>query len=152
MQRAVFGAGCFWRVQVEFDAVPGVEATCVGYAGGAVAEPTYQQVCTDKTGHAEVIEIIFDPNQVSYTTLLKKFFEMHDPTQLNRQGPDIGTQYRSVIFVSTEAQSEEAHAMIAEELQHRHVVTRIEELAEFWPAEDYHQKYLEKRGQTSCSL
>lgn len=152
METALFGAGCFWGVQAEFDALPGVISSRVGYAGGEVQNPTYQQVCTDSTGHAEVVEVIFDPAQLAYETLLRRFFDLHDPTQLNRQGPDIGTQYRSVIFATTEAQRRSAEIIKAEELTRRPVVTTIEPALVFWPAEDYHQKYLEKRGRGACRL
>ena len=152
MEKAMFGAGCFWGVQAEFDALPGVISSRVGYAGGVRDNPTYEQVCTDSTGHAEVVEVIFDPTRLAYEALLRRFFDLHDPTQLNRQGPDIGTQYRSVIFVMDEAQRTSAEAVKAEELTCRPVVTTIETAPTLWPAEDYHQKYLEKRGRTSCHL
>ncbi len=152
MEKAMFGAGCFWGVQAEFDALPGVISSRVGYAGGVRDNPTYEQVCTDSTGHAEVVEVVFDPTRLAYETLLRRFFDLHDPTQLNRQGPDIGTQYRSVIFVMDEAQRTSAEAVKAKELTRRPVVTTIETAPTFWPAEDYHQKYLEKRGRTSCHL
>ncbi len=149
METAIFGAGCFWGVQLEFDAVEGVTQTRVGYAGGTVNAPTYEQVCTGRTGHAEIIEILFDPSKVSYGSLVRLFFDLHDPTQLNRQGVDIGTQYRSAIFVTSEAQRAVAEAIKAEI---RGAITLIETHTVFWPAEDYHQKYLAKRGKSSCGV
>ncbi len=154
MEKAIFGAGCFWGVQVAFDHMPGVLSTSVGYSGGKRERPTYEQVCSSATGHAEVIEVNFDPAQVSYQQLVEKFFDLHDPTQLNRQGPDIGTQYRSVIFYTTpeqQAVAEQVKLTLAP--QHsRPIVTVIEPAQTFWPAEEYHQKYLEKRGRGSCAI
>jgi len=154
MERATFGAGCFWGVQAAFDRLKGVKETQVGYAGGILANPTYQDVCTGKTGHAEVVQVDFDPAEVSYDALLDAFWECHDPTQVNRQGPDVGTQYRSVIFFHSPEQ--EAAARAAKERQDqngahpRPVATAIEKAGPFWRAEEYHQKYLEKRGLAYC--
>ena len=141
IEKATFGAGCFWGVEAAFAAIPGVTATAVGYGGGTLSKPTYKDVCTDQTGHAEVVEIDFDPGKVSYGQLLDAFFELHDPTTLNRQGPDWGTQYRSVIFFHSPEQEAQARA-------------KIEQLTAeaFWRAEDYHQRYLEKRGLASCHI
>jgi peptide-methionine (S)-S-oxide reductase len=156
MAQATFGAGCFWGVEVAFRQVPGVSDAAVGYAGGAVADPSYQQVCTGRTGHAEVVQVEYDPAQVSYEQLLDVFFANHDPTQLNRQGPDVGTQYRSVIFYHDEAQAQAARA--AKEALHasgryrRPVVTEIVPFSNFFRAEEYHQRYLEKRGLASCAV
>ena len=154
--KATFGAGCFWGVEADFRRVHGVTSTAVGYAGGPVANPTYEQVCTDRTGHAEVVEVEFDAERVSYDELLDVFWRAHDPTQLNRQGPDVGTQYRSVIFVHDDEQRQAAEASKrAEEQSGRHsrpVVTSIEPAPTFWAAEDYHQRYLEKRGLASCHV
>ncbi|HEY1962321.1 MAG TPA: peptide-methionine (S)-S-oxide reductase MsrA [Rhizomicrobium sp.] len=155
MEKATFGAGCFWGVEHFFREVPGVSAAVSGYAGGNVDHPTYKQVCTDRTGHAEVVEVTFDPAKVSYATLVDLFFKMHDPTQMNRQGPDIGSQYRSVIF----ARSPEQERIAREELAkaqasgryRRPIATSIEPEKPFWPAEDYHQRYFEKHG-GSCHV
>jgi peptide-methionine (S)-S-oxide reductase len=156
MEQATFGAGCFWGVEAAFAEVPGVKETAVGYMGGSLEKPTYQDVCTDRTGHAEVVHLTFDPAQVSYEQLLDKFFALHDPTQWNRQGPDYGTQYRSVIFYHTPEQERAAYAA-KENLQasgkfSRKVVTQIVPASTFWLAEDYHQKYLQKRGLTHCHI
>jgi len=154
MEKATFGAGCFWGVQLAFDQLFGVQSTSVGYSGGKRANPTYEQVCSDATGHAEVVEITFDPAQISYERLVEKFFTLHDPTQLNRQGPDVGSQYRSVIFYHSAEQqrtAEEVKTRIAP-LHGRPVVTVIEPAQPYWPAEDYHQKYLEKRGRGACHI
>ena len=156
MEKATFGAGCFWGVQTTFDQVPGVIETSVGYEGGSLERPTYQQVCTDRTGHAEVLEITFNPEQVDYQKLLEIFFEAHNPTQLNRQGPDHGTQYRSVIFYHSPEQQRAATAIIARLTAARRfpqpIVTQVVPAATFWPAEEYHQKYLEKRGMSNCHI
>jgi peptide-methionine (S)-S-oxide reductase len=152
-QKATFGAGCFWGVEAAFRRLDGVVATSVGYAGGRVANPTYQQVCYDDTGHAEVVEVTYDDEQISYEELLDVFWAEHDPTQLNRQGPDIGDQYRSVIFVHDPEQRTAAEAS-RERIQARFsrpVVTQIEDAPAFWEAEDYHQRYLERRGLASCT-
>jgi peptide-methionine (S)-S-oxide reductase len=156
MAQATFGAGCFWGVEVAFRQVPGVIDAAVGYAGGTVADPSYQQVCTGRTGHAEVVQVEYDPARVSYEQLLDVFFANHDPTQLNRQGPDVGTQYRSVIFYHDEAQAEAARAA-KEALQasgryRRPVMTEILPFSNFFRAEEYHQRYLEKRGLASCAV
>jgi peptide-methionine (S)-S-oxide reductase len=154
VETAAFGAGCFWQVEVEFRNTPGVLDALVGYMGGQVENPTYEQVCTDRTGHAEVVEVKFDPEEVSYEQLLDVFWRLHDPTQLNRQGPDVGTQYRSAIFVSSDEQRRAAEASRERE-QHDHkrpIATTIEPATTFWPAEDYHQRYLEKRGLATCRI
>jgi peptide-methionine (S)-S-oxide reductase len=156
METATFGAGCFWGVQTAFDCIPGVLETAVGYEGGTLEHPSYREVCTDRTGHAEVVQVRFDPAKVSFSTLLDTFFQEHDPTQLNRQGPDHGTQYRSVIFYHSPEQQQQAQATI-ERLQQekrfsRPIVTQVVPASTFWPAEEYHQKYLEKRGAVSCHI
>ena len=156
MEKATFGAGCFWGVQASFDRISGVVETKVGYEGGTLENPTYRDVCTDLTGHAEVLEITFDPSRVSYQQLLLAFFSEHDPTQLNRQGPDHGTQYRSVVFYHSPEQQQVATATIArltaEHKFSKPIVTQVVPAETFWPAEEYHQKYLEKRGATSCHI
>ena len=153
-EKATFGAGCFWGVEVEFRNVPGVVDAAVGYEGGTVPNPTYEQVCRKGTGHAEVVEVEFDPAEVSYEELLDTFFELHDPTQLNRQGPDVGDQYRSVVFTQSAEQEQAARAARdrAQERFDRPVVTAIEPASEFWRAEEYHQQYLVKRGVASCRI
>ena len=153
-EKATFGAGCFWGVEAEFRRMEGVTDTAVGYAGGTKERPTYEEVCSDRTGHAEVVEVTFDPERVSYGDLLDTFWRSHDPTQLNRQGPDIGTQYRSVIFVHSEEQRDAAERSknAVAERHPRPVVTQIEDAPTFWEAEDYHQQYLEKRGLASCTV
>ena len=156
MQKATFGAGCFWGVEEAFRQIKGVTTTRVGYMGGTMTNPTYHDVCTGRTGHAEVIEVEYDPFQVSYDELLKVFGDIHDPTQLNRQGPDVGAQYRSAIFFHTPEQEAAARAS-KERLQssgryNRPIVTEITPASEFWMAEEYHQQYLAKRGQKSCQL
>jgi peptide-methionine (S)-S-oxide reductase len=156
MDKATFGAGCFWGVEAAFRRVPGVTATAVGYAGGTTQNPTYEDVCSDATGHAEVVEVTFDPAKVSYEQLLNVFWENHDPTQLNYQGPDYGTQYRSVIFIHSPQQQAAAEAskvhLEASGRFRRPVVTQILPAAPFYRAEEYHQQYLEKRGRTHCHL
>jgi peptide-methionine (S)-S-oxide reductase len=156
METATFGAGCFWGVEARFQQVPGVIETAVGYEGGELDNPTYKDVCTDRTGHAEVVEVKFDPAQVSYQRLLDLFFELHDPTQLNRQGPDWGAQYRSVIFFHSPEQEATAKATIArlteQKTFRKPVVTQVVPAQSFWRAEEYHQKYLEKRGALSCHI
>ena len=153
---ATFGAGCFWGVEETFRQLPGVKNTAVGYMGGTTANPTYKDVCTDATGHAEVVQIEFDPAEISYAELLKVFWEHHDPTTPNRQGPDYGSQYRSVIFYHTPAQASEAHAAQAvlekSKKWPRSIVTQIVPAHIFYPAEDYHQRYLAKRGLESCEI
>lgn len=156
MEKATFAAGCFWGVEATFRSTPGVASTRVGYTGGTLKNPTYQDVCADHTGHAEAVEVTYDPARVSYEDLLKIFWENHDPTTLNRQGPDAGTQYRSAIFWHNPAQEAAARAS-KERLEksgahRRPVVTEIIPAAEFWQAEDYHQQYLEKRGLTHCHI
>lgn len=154
-QRAMFGAGCFWGVEDAFRQVPGVTAAAVGYAGGETDEPNYKQVCTGQTGHAEVVYVEFDPDQVDYDQLLDVFFAIHDPTQVDRQGPDVGTQYRSVIFYYDEDQETLAAAKMAE-LEFagsfkRRIATQLEPAPTFWRAEDYHQQYAAKHGH-SCAI
>jgi len=152
-KKATFGAGCFWGVEAAFRRTQGVTGTKVGYAGGPVDNPTYEQVCSDTTGHAEVVEVTYDDEQVPYEQLLAIFWAEHDPTQLNRQGPDVGSQYRSVIFVHDEEQraAAEASREAVQARSTRPVVTTIEDAPPFWEAEDYHQQYLEKRGLASCT-
>ena len=152
--KATFGAGCFWGVEAAFRRVDGVTGTEVGYAGGTVDDPTYAEVCRHGTGHAEVVQVTYDPDRVPYEQLLAVFWAEHDPTQLNRQGPDVGDQYRSVVFVHDEAQRAAATAS-RDRVQSRYarpVVTQIEDAPRFWPAEDYHQRYLEKRGLATCHV
>lgn len=155
MEKALFGAGCFWGVEHFFREVPGVRDAVSGYAGGTVDHPTYKQVCTDRTGHAEVVEVTFDPAKVSYATLVDLFFKMHDPTQLNRQGPDLGTQYRSAIFTRSPEQERVAGEELAKAQApgryKRPIATSIEPAKPFWPAEEYHQRYFEKNG-GSCHI
>jgi len=151
VEKALFAAGCFWGVEEAFRKLKGVKQTTVGYMGGTLARPTYERVCSGDTGHAETVEVEFDPAEVSYDRLLEVFFENHDPTQVNRQGPDVGDQYRSAIFPRSPAQEAAARAA-RERLEKsgrfaRPVATRIETANEFWRAEDYHQQYFEKRGQ-----
>jgi peptide-methionine (S)-S-oxide reductase len=152
-KKATFGAGCFWGVEAAFRQIDGVTATAVGYEGGTLENPTYEDVCSHTTGHAEVVEVTYDPEQVSYEDLLKVFWGKHDPTQLNRQGWDVGDQYRSVVFVHDDEQQEAALRSKAEEQAHysQPVVTQIEPAQTFHEAEDYHQQYLEKRGQSTCT-
>ena len=156
MEKATFGAGCFWGIEAAFRQVDGVKSTAVGYMGGTLKDPTYQDVCSSKTGHAEVVQVEFDPAQVSYEHLLSVFWENHDPTTLNRQGPDIGPQYRSAIFFHTPQQEAAAKASkdaIARSVRyHRPVVTEVTPAPEFWRAEEYHQQYLEKRGVSHCRI
>jgi peptide-methionine (S)-S-oxide reductase len=155
-EKATFAAGCFWHVQYDFDQIPGVISTTVGYTGGTTENPTYKQVCTDKTGHAEAVEIIYDPNKVSYEKLLDVFFENHNPTTKNRQGPDFGTQYRSAIFYHNPEQQKAALAKIDELSKSGKfsspIVTEVRPARPFYKAEDYHQKYLEKRDLKSCPV
>ncbi len=156
MEKATLGAGCFWHVEEVFRQAPGVVFTQVGYMGGTRENPTYEEVCSHTTGHAEVVEVTFDPARISYGELLRIFWECHDPTQLNRQGPDVGSNYRSVIFYHSPEQAAKAHASLKREEesgQHRRpIVTRIEPAATFWRAEEYHQQYVAKHGEASCSL
>ncbi|MDA2913632.1 peptide-methionine (S)-S-oxide reductase MsrA [Acidobacteriia bacterium AH_259_A11_L15] len=156
MPKATFSAGCFWGVEAALRNVKGVTATAVGYSGGTLKNPTYEDVCTGRTGHAEVVQVEYDPAQVSYEELLDVFWEIHNPTTLNRQGPDVGTQYRSAIFFHTPEQ-EAAAGVSKENLQasgrcQRPIVTEITPAAEFYRAEEYHQQYLEKRGQAHCQF
>ena len=156
MEKATFGAGCFWGVEFRFRQVKGVTSTAVGYMGGTLDHPTYQDVCTDRTGHAEVVQVEFDPTVVSYNQLLQTFWKNHNPTTPNQQGPDVGTQYRSVIFFHSPEQEKAARAS-KEKLEQdkvftRPIVTEIVPAQEFWRAEEYHQQYLEKRGLAHCSI
>ena len=154
MKKATFGAGCFWGVEATFRRVPGVIDAAVGYAGGHTENPTYKEVCTDRTGHAEVVQVEYDPAKVSYAQLLDVFWSAHDPTQVNRQGPDYGTQYRTVIFYHDDEQKAEAEAskqyLDASGRFSRPIATQIVPAAPFYRAEDYHQRYLEKRGLENC--
>jgi len=156
MAKAIFAAGCFWGVEATFRQVPGVVSTRVGYIGGHTANPTYKEVCTDGTGHAEAVEIEYDPARVSYDQLLDIFWENHDPTQLNRQGPDWGTQYRSAIFFTSPEQEQAAKTSKQKREKsgayRKPIVTQIVPQAPFYAAEDYHQQYLEKRGLASCHI
>ena len=150
LEKATFGAGCFWGVEYQYRKIPGVIEAFSGFAGGHVENPTYKQVCYDATGHAEVIQVTFDPAKVSYRTLVEYFFRMHNPTQVNRQGPDIGDQYRSVIFTHSEEQrriaQEVKDALTAAKTYARPIATQIEGEKPFWKAEEYHQRYYEKKG------
>jgi len=153
---ATFGAGCFWGVEAGFRKVPGVLETAVGYSGGKLENPTYKDVCTDTTGHAEVVQVTFDPEKLSYEHLLEVFFRLHDPTQVNRQGPDSGKQYRTAIFFHSPEQEATARrvkqALEASKKFARPIATEISPAATFWRAEEYHQRYLEKRGVESCHI
>ena len=153
-QKATFAGGCFWQVEADYRRVPGVVRTEVGYIGGHTEDPNYQEVCTDTTGHAEATEVEFDPDRVSYEDLLGVFWRIHDPTQVNRQGPDVGTQYRSAIFTHDEEQAIAAKRSLADAQARfpRPIATEIVPAGPFWRAEEYHQRYLEKRGQASCTL
>jgi peptide-methionine (S)-S-oxide reductase len=153
-EKATFGAGCFWGVEAAFRRTPGVKSTAVGYSGGQFPNPTYKDVCSGRTGHAEVVQVEYDPSQVSYDDLLNVFWEEHDPTTMNRQGPDVGAQYRSAVFFHTPEQEAAAKAS-KEHAQSRfknRIVTEITPASEFYPAEDYHQQYLEKRGLATCTI
>lgn len=156
MEKATFAAGCFWGTEQTFRTAPGVLEATSGYIGGEVKNPTYEQVCSGRTGHAEAVEVEFDPEEVSYDSLLNIFWENHNPTTLNRQGPDSGEQYRSGVFYHSPEQREIALASReALELSGKWddpIVTSIEEAGQFWPAEEYHQRFLEKRGQASCHI
>jgi methionine-S-sulfoxide reductase len=152
-RKATFGAGCFWGVEAAFRRLDGVTKTEVGYEGGRLDRPTYEDVCSHTTGHAEVVEVTYDPERISYDELLDVFWRKHDPSQLDRQGWDVGDQYRSVVFVHDEEQRGAAEASKErEQARHRRpIVTVIEPAQTFWPAEDYHQQYLEKRGRATCT-
>lgn len=157
MDQATFGAGCFWGVEAAFRQIKGVVSTAVGYAGGELDNPSYEDVCTGRTGHAEVVRVEFDPGKVSYGELLSVFWTCHDPTTLNRQGPDVGSQYRSAIFFHNDEQKIAAKASTkslqgTEKFKSRGIVTEITSASEFYRAEDYHQQYLEKRGLSTCHI
>ena len=156
MKKATFGAGCFWGVEAAFRQVEGVLATSAGYIGGSLENPTYKDVCSGKTGHAEAVEVEYDPSKVSYDELLNLFWKIHDPTTLNRQGPDFGSQYRSAIFYH-DSEQESAAATSKEKLQNSGhyrdpIVTEITPAPEYYPAEDYHQQYMEKQGRMRCRI
>lgn len=153
-QTATFAAGCFWGVEAAFRQIPGVIDAISGYTGGQTENPTYRQVCSHTTGHAEAVEVTFDPQRASYEQLLDAFWEMHDPTQLNRQGPDVGDQYRSAIFTHTPEQEQAAISSRDREQkkQQRPIVTQIVAAPKFWPAEEYHQRYFEKNGGAACHV
>jgi peptide-methionine (S)-S-oxide reductase len=156
MEKATFGAGCFWHVEEVFRQAQGVVSTQVGYMGGSKENPTYEEVCSRTTGHAEVVEVTFDPSRVSYDELLQLFWECHDPSQFNRQGPDVGSNYRSVIFYHSTEQAARARASLEKEKKtashNRPIVTEIVPAAVFWRAEEYHQQYVAKWGESSCSF
>lgn len=156
LQKATFGAGCFWGVEELFRKIKGVKNTAVGYMGGTMEKPTYEDVCTDSTGHAEVVQVEYDSSEVSYDDLLKVFWENHDPTTPNRQGPDFGSQYRSVIFYHSPEQKAAAEKskndLTASRTYHHTIVTEIVPAKIFYRAEDYHQRYLEKRGLGTCRV
>jgi len=156
MARAIFAAGCFWGVEDALRQVEGVTSTTVGYTGGTKSNPSYRDVCTGTTGHAEAVQVEYDPKQVSYEQLLNVFWQSHDPTTLNRQGPDVGTQYRSAIFFEDAEQEAAARnskaALEKSGLFKRPIVTEIKPASQFWPAEDYHQQYFEKRGIKACHI
>jgi peptide-methionine (S)-S-oxide reductase len=153
-KKATFGAGCFWGVEAAFRQIQGVKSTRVGYLGGTLENPTYQDVCSNTTGHAEVVEVVYDPDRISYDDLLDVFWENHDPTTLNRQGPDVGTQYRSAVFFHDDEQ--QVAALKSKALRQtglsRPIVTEITPASTFYEAEDYHQQYLEKRGLSTCRI
>lgn len=155
-EKATFGAGCFWGVEDAFMQIKGVKETTVGYLGGEMENPTYKDVCYNNTGHAEVVQIVFDPKLVSYEALLDIFWKIHNPTLLNRQGPDVGTQYRSAIFFHSEEQklqAEKSKAELESSQKFKHpIVTEISEASEFYKAEEYHQEYLKKNGLSSCHI
>jgi peptide-methionine (S)-S-oxide reductase len=156
VKKAMFGAGCFWGVELAFRQVEGITDVAVGYSGGHIPEPSYRDVCTGRTGHAEVVEVDYDPEKVSYSKLLQVFWSIHDPTTPNRQGPDVGTQYRSAIFTYDDEQATEARASKASEDSsgrfRRPIVTEITPSSTFYRAEEYHQRYLEKNGRGGCSI
>lgn len=155
-EKATFGAGCFWGVEETFRALPGITATTVGYMGGDMPNPTYEDVCTDATGHAEVVQVEYDPTQISYDKLLETFWANHDPTQIDRQGPDVGTQYRSVIFYHSpeqQAAAEKAKSKLENSGKFDESIgTQIVPASLFYKAEEYHQKYLAKRGLSTCHI
>ncbi len=155
-QKAIFGAGCFWGIESAYRQVPGVEEALVGYSGGTTPDPTYREVCSGQTGHAEVVEVEFDPKVVSFDSLLDVFWQIHDPTTLNRQGPDRGTQYRSAIFTLDDEQDRAARASLEKMTESgcypRPIVTEITKASPFHRAEEYHQRYFEKHGVTGCSI
>ncbi|HEX9907243.1 MAG TPA: peptide-methionine (S)-S-oxide reductase MsrA [Thermoplasmata archaeon] len=156
-EKATFAAGCFWRVEEAFSRVNGVISTRVGYIGGTTRDPTYQDVCTDRTGHAEAVELVYDSELVSYEQLLEVFWRIHDPTTRNRQGPDFGSQYRSAIFYHSQEQKVSAEVSKKRlqsdtRFRNREIATEIAQAKEFYPAEDYHQKYLQKRGLATCHI
>ncbi len=156
MEKATFGAGCFWGVEAAFRQIKGVISTAVGYSGGDRKNPSYRDVCSGRTGHAEVVEVTYDPSKVSYDDLLQVFWENHDPTTMNRQGPDVGTQYRSAIFYNTPEQQAAAlaskTAVESSRKYRRPIVTEVAPASQFYLAEDYHQQYLEKRGLSTCHI
>ena len=157
LEKATFAAGCFWGVEAAYRQIKGVKSTQVGYMGGDMPNPTYEDVCTDATGHAEAVEVTYDPSKVSYDDLLKVFWDNHDPTQINRQGPDFGTQYRSVIFYQTEKQKKAAMASLqqlqkSDKYKGKKIATAIVPAGTFYRAEEYHQQYLEKRGLSTCHI
>lgn len=153
LEKAIFAAGCFWGIEAAFKQLKGVVSTRVGYTGGSFENPSYEDVCSDKTGHAEAVEVSFDPKQVSYEELLKLFWRVHDPTQVNRQGPDVGSQYRSAIFYTSAQQKKTAEASKdREQKKHaRPIATKIVKASKFWPAEEYHQDYYRKHGKV-CGI
>ena len=153
LEKATFAAGCFWGIEAAFKQVKGV-ITTVGYTGGSLEKPTYGDVCSGKTGHAEAVLVEFDPKKVTYDQLLKAFWNMHDPTQLNRQGPDVGSQYRSVIFYHDQKQKELAEASLAKEqkIHAKPIATKIVKASKFWPAEEYHQDYYGKHNIAGCGI
>jgi peptide-methionine (S)-S-oxide reductase len=156
LEKATFGAGCFWGVEAAFRQIKGVVSTSVGYSGGAYNNPSYRDVCTGRTGHAEVVEVVYDPARVAYDALLQVFWENHNPTTMNRQGPDVGTQYRSAIFFHSPEQQAAALAsktkLDSSGKYGRPIVTEITPASQFYTAEDYHQQYLEKRGLSTCHI
>jgi peptide-methionine (S)-S-oxide reductase len=153
-KKATFGAGCFWGVEAAFRQIQGVKSTSAGYLGGSLPNPTYEDVCSNTTGHAEVVEVVYDPDRISYDDLLNVFWENHDPTTLNRQGPDVGTQYRSAIFFHDDEQQVAAlkSKALRQTVLSRPIVTEITPASQFYLAEDYHQQYLERRGLSTCRI